>query len=134
MSRENVEVVRQAFDAVGREDWVALAALIAEDCEVHDFDTPDAAGDVYRGPDGVLDWLAEWDRAWKTWEAADPDLREAPDGRIVALFRIVTRGRDSLIEMTRLDGAVYTLRNGKISRIEYYNDQREALEAAGLPE
>lgn len=134
MSRENVEVLRRAFDAVSREDWVALAALIADDCEVHDFDTPDATGDVYRGPDGVLDWLAEWDRAWKTWEVANPELREAPGGRILALFRIVTRGRGSLIEMTRLDGAVYTLHNGKISRIEYYNDQREALEAAGLSE
>ena len=134
MSQDNSELVRHAFNAVSREDWVALAALIADDCEVHDFDTPDAFGNVYRGPDGVLDWLAEWDRAWKTWEVGNPDLREAPDGRIVALFRIVTRGRGSLIEMTRLDGAVYTLRCGKVSRIEYYNDQREALEAAGLQE
>jgi hypothetical protein len=28
----------------------------------------------------------------------------------------------------------YTLRSGKIVRIEYYNDQRQALEAVGLRE
>ena len=134
MSRENVELVHHAYALLRREDWVALAALIAADCEVHDHDIPDAAGDVYRGPDGVLDWLAEWDRAWEAWEVTNLDVREAPDGRVVALFQMVTRGRDSRIEMTRLDGVVYSVRDGKLIRMDYYNDQREALEAVGLRE
>ena len=134
MSRENVELVHHAYDMLGREDWVALAALIADDCEVRDHDIPDAAGDVYRGPDGVLDWLAEWDRAWEAWQVTNLDVREAPDGRVVALFRMVTRGRDSRIEMTRLDGVVYSVRDGKLIQMDYYNDQRQALEAVGLRE
>ena len=132
MSDANIEVVKGAFDALRREDWVALASTIADDCEVHDFDIPDAAGEVYRGPDGMLDWLAEFDRAWTSWRVTGEELRSAPDGRVIALFRMVTRGRGSGIEMSRDDAIVYILSDGKISRIEYYNDQEAALQAVGL--
>jgi ketosteroid isomerase-like protein len=134
MSEENVEVVRGAFDALRREDWVALAGTIADDCEVHDFDIPDAAGEIYRGPDGMLDWLAEFDRAWASWRVTGERFRSAPDGRVIALFQMLTRGRESGIEMSRDDAIVYVLTDGKISRIEYYNDQRAGLEAVGLRE
>jgi len=134
MSQANIEVVKSAFDALRREDWVALASTVADDCEVHDFDIPDAAGEVYRGPDGMLDWLAEFDRAWASWRVIDEVFRSAPDGRVIAFFRMVTRGRGSGIEMSRDDAIVYVLREGKISRIEYYNDQEAARQAIGLGE
>ncbi|MCA1705025.1 MAG: hypothetical protein LC808_17890, partial [Actinobacteria bacterium] len=70
---------------------------------MHDFDIPDAAGEVYRGPDGMLDWLAEFDRAWASWRVMDEVFRSAPHDRVVALFRMVTRGRGSGIEMSRND-------------------------------
>ena len=127
-------MVRQSFEATAREDWVALAERISDDCQVHDFDIPDAAGEVYRGPDGLLDWLAQWDRAWETWSIEDLDLREIGDDRVLALFRMVARGRDSGIEVNRHDAILYTVRGGGISRVEYYNDQQQALEAAGLPD
>ncbi len=132
MSHANIEVVQAAFDALRREDWVALADNIADDCEVRDFDIPDAAGEVYRGPDGMLDWLAEFDRAWASWRVAGEQFLPAPDGRVIALFRMLTRGRGSGIEMSRDDAIVYVLSGGKISRIEYYNDQQAALKAIGL--
>ena len=132
MSEANIEVVRAAFDALRREDWVALASTIADDCEVRDFDIPDAAGEVYRGPDGMLDWLAEFDRAWASWRVTGEVFRSAPDGRVVALFRMLTRGRGSGIDMSRDDAIVYVISGGKISRIEYYNDQEAALRAVGL--
>ena len=34
--------------------------------------------------------------------------------------------------MSRDDAIVYVLNDGKISRIEYYNDQKAALQAVGL--
>ena len=134
MSEASIEVVRNAFDALRREDWVAVARAIADDCEVRDFDIPDAAGEVYRGPDGMLDWLAEFDRAWASWRVTDEVFRSAPDGRVIALFRMLTRGRGSGIEMSRDDAIVYVVRDEKITRIEYYNDQKVALQAIGLSE
>jgi ketosteroid isomerase-like protein len=134
MSEAKIEVVKSAFDALRREDWVALASTIADDCEVRDFDIPDAAGEVYRGPDGVLDWLAEFDRAWASWRVTDEVFRSAPDSRVIASFRMVTRGRESGIEMSRDDAIVYVVDDGKIRRIEYYNDREAALRAIGLSE
>ncbi len=134
MSQANVEVVKNAFDALRREDWVALASTIADDCEVRDYDIPDAAGEVYRGPDGFRDWLAEFDRAWASWRVVDEVYRWAPDGRVIALFRMAARGRESGIELGRDDPIVYVVRDGKIARMEYYNDQQAALQAIGLSE
>ena len=130
MSRENVEVVRRAFEALAAEDWVTLAEFFAEDCEIHDFDIPDA--DVYRGPEGVLDWLAHWDTAWENWSVHDLDLRAAGDHRVLALFRLVAKGRGSGLELNRQDGVVYTVDRGKLSRLEYYPTKAAALEAVGL--
>jgi ketosteroid isomerase-like protein len=132
MSRENVEVVQRCFEALSKEDWVAIAELTSEDCEVRDYDIPDA--DVYRGPDGLLDWLAHWDKAWETWSPRGLQYHDVDDRRVLALFRMVAKGRGSGVEINRDDAVVYTLDGGKISRVEYYNDQRQALEAVGLQE
>ena len=132
MSRENVEIVQRAFEALSQEDWVAIADLTSDDCEVHDYDIPDA--DVYRGSDGLLDWLAHWDRAWETWSPRDLQYRDVDDHRVLVLFRMVAKGRGSGVEINRDDAIVYTLDSGKLSRVEYYNDQGQALEAVGLSE
>ncbi len=132
MPRENVEVVRHAFEALVREDWVGLSEVISDECEVHDFDILDA--DVYRGPDGLLDWLAHWDRAWETWSPRHLTFQEIGDDRVLALFRMVATGRGSGIELNRQDAVAFTVRGGKLSRLEYYNDQQQALEAVGLRE
>ncbi|MEA2386778.1 MAG: hypothetical protein QOJ22_952 [Thermoleophilaceae bacterium] len=36
MSQANAEVVKGAFDALRREDWVRAGSTIADDCEVHE--------------------------------------------------------------------------------------------------
>ena len=56
------------------------------------------------------------------------------EGLVVALFRMVARGRGSGVEVERKDALVFKLRDSKIVRIGYYNDQAQALEAAGLEE
>jgi hypothetical protein len=43
---------------------------------------------------------------------------------------MVARGRDSGAEVIRGDGVIAEYRNGKIRRIAYFNDQRQARQAA----
>jgi hypothetical protein len=45
---------------------------------------------------------------------------------------MIATGKGSRIEMQRADAMVDVLRNGKIAKVTYYNDQSQALEAAGL--
>ena len=47
---------------------------------------------------------------------------------------MVVTGKESRIELSRRDAMVCTLRAGKIAQLTYYNDQQQALKAAGLEE
>ena len=97
--------------------------------EIEDRDIPDA--DQYRGHDGFLTWLGRWGSSWDAWRIEDPELRPGNEDVVVALFRMIATGKGSGIEMERADAVVYRLRDAKIVKVVYYNDQSEALEAAG---
>jgi ketosteroid isomerase-like protein len=62
----------------------------------------------------------------------DPEFRAVWDDCVVALFRMVAIGEHSGLELERDDAVVYRIRAGRIVRVEYFNDQARALEAAGL--
>jgi ketosteroid isomerase-like protein len=54
--------------------------------------------------------------------------------QVVFLFRMTAIGRGSGVEVKRHDAMVWTFRDGMAIRVDYYNDQSQALEAAALPE
>jgi ketosteroid isomerase-like protein len=53
---------------------------------------------------------------------------------VVSLFVMRATGRGSGATVERKDAMISTFQGGKITRVEYFNDQSEALEAAGLSE
>jgi ketosteroid isomerase-like protein len=131
MSEENVEIVRQAherFTKTGQPIWERIDA----DTEVFDHDIPDARN-PYRGADGVADWLSDFAEAWDSYGLEVERLIDAGD-RVVSLFRISAVGAGSGVSVERGDGMVWTFRDGKLARLDYFNNQADALEAAGLSE
>ena len=116
MSQENVEVVQRIFEAVGRGDLEAAADTLDPEIEIVDFDIPDAG--VYRGREGFFAWLARWDEGWESWRIEELEVRPVGDDQALALFRMVTKGKGSGIEMDRFDAIAYRLRDGKIVRSE----------------
>jgi ketosteroid isomerase-like protein len=133
MSGENVEIVREAFErfkSTGR-----FAPEFATDDFVWDMSNyhgwPEQQ--VYEGADGVDAFMSGWVSAWDDWELHQEELRGAGD-KVVALMR--QRGRSKAgggpIEMCF--AMVFTMRDGKESRMEMYSDRDEALAAAGLSE
>ena len=130
MSQENVEVVRRGFMAAMEEDWETALGTLDPDIEVHDFDIPDAG--LYRGPDGFLAWLRGWGEGWDSWRLEDIEFRASGDDQVIALFRMIAKGGHSGMELERGDAITYRIRDGRIVRMEYFNDQRLALEAVGL--
>jgi ketosteroid isomerase-like protein len=128
MSAENVDRVRRGteqFMATGEPPW----EMIDEGVEVYDHDTPDQ-GD-YRGHVGYARWLEDWGAAWAEWSIEPEEFLDAGDS-VVVFFRMRTKGRGSGVEVERQDAIVFKLRNGRIVRVDYYNDRKQALEAAGL--
>ena len=131
MSQENVELVRRSYEAYALGDIEGALAAIDPQVEVHDQDIPDADG--YRGHEGMFRWQADWDSSWESWRWEPEEFIDAGD-RVVAVLRVYAKGRGSGVEIERLDGAVWTVRNGKGIRLDYYGSKAEALEAAGLRE
>jgi ketosteroid isomerase-like protein len=129
MSQANVELVRRAFERFGTDepDWDALH----EEIVVHDRDIMDAS--EYRGHAGVRRWGEDWGAAWAEW-SAEPEEFIDVDELVVAVFRVKAKGRGSGIAVERQDAMVLKVRDGKIVRLDYYNNRADALKAAGLAE
>ena len=131
MSQENVEIVRRSYDAYTLGDIEGALAAIDPQIVIRDHDIPDAS--EYHGHEGMFRWQADWESSWESWRW-EPEEFVAAGDRVVAVLRVHAKGRESGAEIERLDGAVWTMRNGKGTRLDYYGSKAEALEAVGLRE
>jgi ketosteroid isomerase-like protein len=122
MSRENVEVVRQAVAAFIAGDYERLIELSDPQIE-YDVSRTSPESRVVRGPEEVLAVLEEW---IGTWDEHQVELVE------VIEERGKLKGSDAWVEHPR--GVVYTVRNQRVVRYEEHEDRAQALEAAGLRE
>jgi ketosteroid isomerase-like protein len=128
MSRENVELLQEAFEhfsRTGEPDWDSIDPEV----EVYDHDIPDAG--TYRGHEGYAAWLADWGEAWSEF-SAEPERWLDGGDKVVIVLRMTARGKASGVEVRRRDAMVFTLRDGKTVRLDYYNNEAQALESAGL--
>ena len=132
MSEENVDIVRRGFMAAMEADWPTALATLHPDAEIHDFDIPDAG--TYHGHAGWFAWLENWSESWDEWRVEDVEFRQAGQDGVVALFQMIATGGGSGVEVKRSDAILYRMETGLIVRMEYFNDQANALEAAGLSE
>jgi ketosteroid isomerase-like protein len=134
MSQENVEVVREGWDAWIRGDMPRLFRQLDPNVvwdTSHFHDWPESS---YHGIEGVERFLSEWRDVWDGYEVEVEDVRAAPDGRVVSLIVQRGKGRGSGLAMEIETAVIATLRDGKITRIDNYEDRAEALEAVGLRE
>jgi ketosteroid isomerase-like protein len=128
MSRENVEVVKQAYDAYVRRD-------LSRALESYDDDVIFNPGEEapLRGHGAVLAYLERWEEPWDDYEVEAEEFIDA-GARVVVTFHFKGRGKRSGIEVDARSYHVHALRDGKIVRMDEYTDRDEALEAAGISE
>jgi ketosteroid isomerase-like protein len=130
MSQENVEVIQRGFEhfmATGEPYWETFHAEV----EVHDHDTMDQG--EYRGHAGLGRWLEDWAAAWSEFSMEPEEFLDA--GEYVVMFvRMKATGASSGLVLERQDAMVFAVRDGKVLRLDYYNNRTEALEAVGLAE
>jgi ketosteroid isomerase-like protein len=134
MSHENVEVVLDQFAATNERDFARAMSHYAEDVEL--VVDPDAFLErgTFKGRDAVGQWFANW---LTTFEPGYHfDIGETRDlGDVVFLMaNHYGRGRNSGVEVRGQTAYLYTLRDGKVVRVELYSTRADALEAAGLRE
>ena len=130
MSQENVEIVRESWDAWFRGDMNRLLSYY--DLEIvwdltHFREWPD---NTYRGHEGVRRFLEEWLAIWDDFEAGVEEICDAQQGRVVSLAWQRGRGWQSGLPMEIEWAVITTVRDGKIIRLDHYDDREQALEAA----
>ena len=133
MSQENVETLRAGYEAVNRGDYDAFFQILDLAIEWKAPDRTPFAG-AHHGHEAVKELL-------KTYLEAFDDLRMEPEeffddagDRIVVFIRETARGRGSGVEVEIRVGHLWTMREGKVVRFEYFPEREEALEAVGLSE
>lgn len=127
MSRKNVELVQgvlAGFIATGIPAW----DLLDERVEVHDHDVIDAG--QYLGHTGFASWLENWDAAWADFSMRPDEFLDGGQ-RVISVLHMTATGRGSGVKVERQDAIVWSVRDGKIVRLDYYNNREQALEAIG---
>ena len=87
-----------------------------------------------RGLAEYIDHVEQVRDGWIDFVQELLELIELPDGRVVALVRQSERGRESGVPIVIHYFALFTIRDGKVRKIEYFRHRADALQAAGVGE
>ena len=133
MSQENVEVVRRVTDVMDAEGFEAALPIFLEAAhpDVEWREDPAWPGSAtYRGVEQVrqviLDRMGTLDFDQQTEDLIDVD------DKVVVLVRWVGRGKASGAQGEISMAMVWTVREQAITRVEFFLDRAQALEAVGL--
>src|SRR4051812_27815010 len=75
---------------------------------------------IYSGLDGLRAAWRDWLQPWESYYAGVEDVIDAGNGRVVVLTRDHARPKGTSSEVTFLGAPVWTVRQGKVARIEFY--------------
>jgi hypothetical protein len=148
MSQENVEVVKRAqpdgvdmvelFRAFAAPDAVPTGidlTVYDSDCQV-EFNSrktaalaPPSSTGLLGLVEGWLDWLEPWESYYIEVER----FIDAGD-EVVSLARVHAQSTRGGVPVEHSPAAVWSVRDGKVVRVQFYLERDDALEAAGLSE
>ena len=132
MSRENVEITRQALDAYARRDIASLRALADPDIELDWSASRGWLAGIYRGLEETLRFYDGYFEAFEEIVLEADDFIDAGESVVVPNVAH-QRGRDG-IEVSARSTLVFAVRDRKLMRVCLYQETEEALKAVGLAE
>jgi ketosteroid isomerase-like protein len=133
MSKENVELIRRLYQAFSERETRL------------DFWHPDAElrpallggglveGAVYRGHEGVSEFIAMQAETWASMTAEPVEIRHLGTFLLVET-RLRGVGRASGIELSDVTWNIFEVRGGKVATWRVFTDKQQALESLGLSE
>jgi ketosteroid isomerase-like protein len=132
MSRENVEAVRSAYDALRRRDLHAVLETVHPKV-VATSRIAAAEGTVHRGREGVRRMIEEILSVFPDWAPEVVSTRDLGDS-VVAEIRQSGRAVGSGVVVEETAWQVLEFRDGAVVRFHGYGSEAEALEAVGVSE
>jgi ketosteroid isomerase-like protein len=138
MSEENVEVLAAAIDALNARDvdGETADALFHDEIEWRPARSAGGAveGAVYRGKSGMIKYVEDVDSGFDELQFEIPKFEPVGSDRVFYRGRIIARGSGSGVPLDVPVWGLWEIRDGKLFRGVGFLTEKEALEAAGLPE
>jgi uncharacterized protein len=131
MSAEDVEAVRRGYNAFNTGDIEAL--LEGLDPEIV-WNVPPILPEkhVYEGREGVAELLRTWRDTFDDFQLVVEEIIDVGD-RVVAMAAVRGRGKGSGADVESPSfGWVWTIRDGKLLRVEVFPNRAETFAAVGL--
>ncbi len=132
MSQENVEIVRQVYEAFSRGDWDAVYRDLHRDVEMT---TPPRGLDagIFRGRE---EGQAYWEDFLRPYEAVTTEPLEFFESgdQLLVFLKTRLRPKGSSAEVEVRTGNLWTIRDGTVVSLRIFPEREEALKAAGLSE
>ncbi len=134
MSQENVDVFRRAYEASLQGDREPFFEMFAPEIvwDMSRSSFPDAR--VYQGIEGVREWFDGLDDAFEDRSDEVEEITDCGPDQVLVITRIQGHGRSSKVGVNYRFATVWTFRDGKVVRMDRFDDRAEALEAVGLRE
>jgi ketosteroid isomerase-like protein len=134
VSAENVQIVREAWEAYLRGDEEKGAQLLDPEVELHGTVGGLQEGQVARGLSQIDETFEAEDlEAWEERRLEAEEFIDAGD-EVVVLVHEYRRGRGSGVELEIDTAVVVAVNGGRVVRMQGYMDRDAALKAAGLRE
>jgi ketosteroid isomerase-like protein len=133
MSRQNVDIVRRAWEAAANEplDWAVVAGVYHPE-HVLESQWGGVNDTTYRGTQGYQAFLADLRETWLDWHQQLDDVIDAGGDSVVVAARLVAKGKQSGTPVNQTYGVVFTVDHGRIVRTQAFLTLEAALEAAGV--
>jgi ketosteroid isomerase-like protein len=132
MSRQNVELVRRAFDRWRSGDIDRAISGLDGSVEWHmASDEPDAR--TLRSREEVAEMLRGWVESFEEFSVSPLDFIDV-GAEVVVPLRFVARPHGAAAPVTIEETQVFTIRDGWVVRVREYRTKTEALQAVGLSE
>jgi hypothetical protein len=126
----NTEAVERIIRAFERGDVEAALAELDPEVEMLPL-RAELEGTHYRGHDGYRQVLADFEGDWDELRLPPEEIREVGD-QVLVTGRMRAKGKKSGVELDVPMAMLYTLRDGKIVRLQSFSDPEEGLRAAGI--
>jgi uncharacterized protein len=121
--------VRRGYDAFNRGDIAAVLELFDPSVELGVLDDS-PIGEVSHGHDGFRKLLAENNEMFDQYRNLPEEIVAVSEEKVVVVVRSEARGRLSGAEVGGRVAHLWTLRDGKVVRLQLFRSREAAIDAA----
>jgi len=131
--RSDADLITRMLHEWNEGDVDALLEVFDPEVEVRPALSTFLASMVYRGHEGVRTWYAETNEPWAQLQADAERIIEAGD-RTIVIVALHARVPGGEIDVAARIAHVVTVRDGRIVRLDGYDEPDKALVAVGVLE